>query len=233
MSKVHNHGPKIGPGLSCGERRLPDGSRRGWCIGPQVGERVAIKAENPGMVESGERWRGFEARLVAPPAGMEHRIIEIFALAGIDLGTLEPIGPRPDGLTGLLSWPISDLRILPPQSPREHLEEIAPLAEQMELEAERESRSRDASAAWFNQEPTPMSLAWSEHCIRGETPAVTSASGLLGQRGAFEAGWKAALATGAVLITPDPGPREDTFEGGRTTGLHQAANVLRELGGGA
>lgn len=29
---VHNHGPAEGRGLDCGERRLPNGLLRGWCL---------------------------------------------------------------------------------------------------------------------------------------------------------------------------------------------------------
>ena len=31
---VHNHGPAEGRGLDCGERRMPNGLLRGWCLEP-------------------------------------------------------------------------------------------------------------------------------------------------------------------------------------------------------
>lgn len=42
---VHNHGPAEGRGLDCGERRMPDGTLRGWCLDGYTAERGSTPSD--------------------------------------------------------------------------------------------------------------------------------------------------------------------------------------------
>lgn len=222
MSVIHNHNPDQERGLDCGERLLPDGSRRGWCIPPQPGERVRLSDYIP--IPSGVTiWGGYEARVTVLGNVVDHEFAMMFADRGLDMTILEPIEPRPDVGIGTFFWRTDRLTIIPVTEPDEralidHLEEIAPLGEMLERE-EAQKAQAEAEAKRYTDEP--MNLAADEW--RKEAKVA--------EREAFEAGWRAAIRTAVVLIASDADPAESDFEEGQLYGVHQAAETLKYIGG--